>query len=83
MPFKSPKQRKYMHAKHPKIAKKWEHKYRAGGTVHVIGSGGASTEGTPNPHVFKDGGTCGPTKAQLKYKARYDALQKLRSKKSK
>jgi hypothetical protein len=25
MPFKSEKQRKFMHAKHPKIAKKWEH----------------------------------------------------------
>jgi len=24
MPFKSEKQRKYMHAKHPKIAERWE-----------------------------------------------------------
>ena len=24
MPFKSEKQRKFMHAKHPKIAKEWE-----------------------------------------------------------
>ena len=24
MPFKSEKQRKFMHAKHPKIAKRWE-----------------------------------------------------------
>jgi len=27
MPFKSEKQRKYMHAKHPKIAERWERKY--------------------------------------------------------
>jgi len=27
MPFKSVKQRKYMFAKHPKIAKKWAKKY--------------------------------------------------------
>lgn len=29
MPFKSEKQRRYMHANHPKIAKRWE---RKGGT---------------------------------------------------
>ena len=27
MPYKSEKQRKYMHAKHPKIAAKWDKKY--------------------------------------------------------
>ena len=27
MPFKSEKQRRYMHAKHPKIAQRWERKY--------------------------------------------------------
>ena len=27
MPFKSVKQRKYMYAKHPEIAKKWTKKY--------------------------------------------------------
>lgn len=31
MPYKSEKQRKYMHAKHPKIAEKWDRKY--GGKV--------------------------------------------------
>ena len=31
MPYKSEKQRKYMHAKHPKIAQKWDAKY--GGKV--------------------------------------------------
>jgi hypothetical protein len=27
MPFKSEKQRRFLHAKHPEIAKRWEHKY--------------------------------------------------------
>lgn len=31
MPYTSDKQRKYMHAKHPKIAAKWDKKY--GGKV--------------------------------------------------
>ena len=33
MPFKSENQRRYMHAKHPKIAQRWEKKYNAGGSV--------------------------------------------------
>lgn len=60
MPFKSSKQRRYMFAKHPKIAKKWAKKYRYGGT---IGSGenfaGTSSNGTENRHVFKNGGIMG------------------------
>lgn len=31
MPYRSAKQRKFMHARHPKIAKKWDKKY--GGKV--------------------------------------------------
>ena len=27
MPYRSAKQRRYMHAKHPAIAKKWDKKY--------------------------------------------------------
>ncbi len=27
MPYKSEKQRRYLHAKHPEIAKKWDKKY--------------------------------------------------------
>lgn len=27
MPFKSEKQRRYMHANHPEIAERWEHEY--------------------------------------------------------
>jgi len=33
MPFKSEKQRRYMHANHPEIAKRWEREYRRGGHV--------------------------------------------------
>jgi hypothetical protein len=31
MPFKSKAQRKFMYAKHPALAKKWEDKYGSGG----------------------------------------------------
>ena len=33
MPFKSEKQRRYMHANLPEIAQRWEKKYRTGGSV--------------------------------------------------
>ena len=33
MPFKSEKQRRYMHANLPKIAKRWEKEYKDGGKV--------------------------------------------------
>ena len=57
MPFKSDKQRKFMFAKHPKIAKKWAGKYRYGGTIGTGESvGGTSSNGTENKHVFNDGG---------------------------
>jgi len=32
MPYRSEKQRRFMHAKHPKIAARWDKKY--GGTLH-------------------------------------------------
>ena len=35
MPFKSEKQRRYMHANLPKIAQRWEKKYKKGGRVKV------------------------------------------------
>ena len=35
MPFKSEKQRRYMHANLPKIAQRWEKKYRKGGRIKV------------------------------------------------
>ena len=33
MPFKSAKQKRYMYANHPEIAKRWSDKYNKGGTV--------------------------------------------------
>jgi hypothetical protein len=35
MPFKSEKQRRYMHANLPEIAKRWEKKYKEGGNVYA------------------------------------------------
>ena len=34
MPYRSAKQRRYMHAKHPKIAKRWDEKY--GGRIMKV-----------------------------------------------
>lgn len=36
MPFKSAKQRRFMHAKHPKIADKWEKEAKRKGTKAVV-----------------------------------------------
>jgi hypothetical protein len=41
MPFKSDKQRKWMYANKPDVAKKWEKKYALGGKLH----GPAHTQG--------------------------------------
>ena len=35
MPFKSEKQRRYLHANHPKIAKRWERDYAHGGILDI------------------------------------------------
>ena len=35
MPFKSDKQRRYMHANLPKIAQRWEKEYSHGGSVYI------------------------------------------------
>jgi hypothetical protein len=39
MPFKSAKQRSYMHANLPKIAQRWEKKYSIGGRIKVNAGG--------------------------------------------
>ena len=39
MPFKSEKQRRYMHANLSKIAQRWEKKYKKGGRVKVHAGG--------------------------------------------
>ena len=33
MPFQSEKQRRYLHANHPEIAKRWERDYAGGGRI--------------------------------------------------
>ena len=58
MPFDSEKQRKYLFAKKPEVAKKIaKDKYRYGGTIGGGESvGGTSSDGTENRHVFDKGG---------------------------
>jgi len=43
MPYKSAKQRRFMHAKHPEIAKKWDKKY--GGKIVKSKKKGKSSRG--------------------------------------
>lgn len=43
MPFASPKQRRFMHARHPAIADRWEAEAKASGTAPVQPSRGRST----------------------------------------
>jgi hypothetical protein len=47
MPYRSEKQRRYMHAKHPDIAKRWDTEAKKKGTPSVQpkkkGSGGRGT----------------------------------------
>ena len=35
MPFQSEKQRRYLHANHPEIAKRWEKEYAYGGLLSL------------------------------------------------
>jgi len=39
MPFKSAKQRRYMHANLPKIAQRWEKEYKKGGRISLTKGG--------------------------------------------
>ena len=45
MPFKSDKQRAYMHAQHPKIANRWEKEAKAKGTKPVQKKGTSRGKG--------------------------------------
>ena len=50
MPFQSEKQRRYLHANHPEIAKRWERDYANGGILvfnaseEIIDDGGNEIE---------------------------------------
>ena len=44
MPFQSEKQRRYLHANHPEIAKRWEKEYSNGGILDIDGSEEITTE---------------------------------------
>jgi hypothetical protein len=49
MPFKSEKQRRYMHANLPEIAKRWERDYAGGGIARVGYQQGMTVAPYPNP----------------------------------
>ena len=44
MPFQSEKQRRYLHANHPEIAKRWEKEYSNGGILDIDGSEKITTD---------------------------------------
>ena len=44
MPFQSEKQRRYLHANHPEIAKRWEKKYANGGVLDITGDEQITTD---------------------------------------
>ena len=44
MPFQSEKQRRYLHANHPEIAKRWEKEYSHGGILDITGDEEITTE---------------------------------------
>ena len=44
MPFQSEKQRRYLHANHPEIAKRWEREYSNGGILDITGDEEITTD---------------------------------------
>ena len=44
MPFQSEKQRRYLHANHPEIAKRWEKEYAHGGILDITGDKEITTD---------------------------------------
>jgi len=44
MPFQSEKQRRYLHANHPEIAKRWEKEYSNGGILDITGDEQITTD---------------------------------------
>jgi len=44
MPFQSEKQRRYLHANHPQIAKRWEKEYSNGGILDITGDEEITTD---------------------------------------
>ena len=60
MPFQSEKQRRYLHANHPEIAKRWERDYATGGILdineseEIIDDGGNEIELTAYNAAFDD-----------------------------
>jgi len=53
MPFKSEKQRRYMHANLPEIAQRWEQEYSNGGIMRLGYRSGGDTMGGPNNRSSK------------------------------
>ena len=62
MPFQSEKQRRYLHANHPEIAKRWEQEYAGGGIARLPFENGSQWY---NPMSWDFGGLLGQAKEGL------------------
>ena len=69
MPFKSEKQRKWMHANEPEMAKKWEKEYQQGGTLIGLShkDGGIPIEAEGGEFLIKKDSVNNSTLDMLEY----------------
>ena len=59
MPFQSPKQRRYLHANHPEIAKRWERDYAGGGRIGFDNGSNGITLGSDKYNIKFEPGASG------------------------
>jgi len=59
MPFKSEKQRRYLHANEPEVAKRWEKKYGSKNTAYAKAIRAGSQSQSPHGKKTGTGGSAG------------------------
>ena len=76
MPFKSKKQKKWMHANKPKMAKRWGKEYQKGGKTNGPSheEGGIPIEVEGGEYVIKKGSVNKDTESYLNYINTYGKL---------
>ena len=64
MPFQSEKQRRYLHANHPEIAKRWERDYAGGGRIGFDNGSNGITLGSDKYNIKFEPGASGSWRSQ-------------------
>ena len=64
MPFQSEKQRRYLHANHPEIAKRWERDYAGGGRIGFDNGSNGITLGSDKYNIKFEPGASGSLSSQ-------------------